>query len=37
MAETGILLGTSITLALFHTLIGVDHYIPFIALSKANN
>ena len=37
MAETGILLGTAITLALSHTLIGVDHYIPFIALSKANN
>jgi len=37
MAEIGILLGTTITLALFHTLIGVDHYIPFIAVSKANN
>ena len=37
MTETFILLGTSITLALFHTLIGVDHYVPFIALSKSNN
>jgi len=37
MAESGILLGTSITIALIHTLIGPDHYIPFIALSKANN
>jgi len=37
MAESGILLGTAITLGLIHTLIGVDHYVPFIALSKANN
>ncbi|MCL2765177.1 MAG: sulfite exporter TauE/SafE family protein [Treponema sp.] len=37
MTETMILLGTSISIALIHTLIGVDHYIPFIALSKANN
>jgi len=37
MTETLILLGTSISLALFHTFIGVDHYVPFIALSKSNN
>jgi len=37
MAETGILLGTALSIALIHTLIGVDHYVPFIALSKANN
>jgi len=37
MTETGILLGTAATLGLIHTLIGVDHYVPFIALSKANN
>lgn len=37
MAELGILLGTSITIGLIHTLIGVDHYVPFIALSKSNN
>ena len=30
-------MGTAITIALIHTLIGPDHYIPFIALSKANN
>ena len=36
MAQTGILLGTSITIALIHTLIGVDHYVPFVALSRAN-
>ena len=37
MTETLILLGTAISIALIHTLIGPDHYIPFIALSKANN
>jgi len=37
MTETLILLGTTITLAFFHTLIGIDHYLPFIALSKSNN
>ncbi|MCL2186934.1 MAG: sulfite exporter TauE/SafE family protein [Treponema sp.] len=37
MTETRILLGTAISIALIHTLIGVDHYVPFIALSKANN
>ncbi|MCL2180010.1 MAG: sulfite exporter TauE/SafE family protein [Treponema sp.] len=37
MTETGILLGTAISIALIHTLIGPDHYIPFIALSRANN
>ena len=37
MTETLVLLGTAISIALIHTLIGPDHYIPFIALSKANN
>ena len=37
MTETVLLLGTSISIAIIHTLIGVDHYVPFIALSKANN
>jgi len=32
-----VLLVTSITLALVHTLIGVDHYLPFIVLGQANN
>ena len=36
MAETGILLSTAISIAIIHTLIGFDHYIPFIALSQAN-
>jgi len=35
--ESGILLGTAVSIAAIHTLIGVDHYVPFIALSKANN
>lgn len=37
MTETALLLGTSVSIALIHTIIGVDHYVPFIALSKANN
>lgn len=37
MTEPGILLGTSVAIALIHTLIGVDHYVPFIALGRANN
>ena len=37
MTETGILLSTSISIAVIHTLIGPDHYIPFISLSRANN
>jgi ABC-type nickel/cobalt efflux system permease component RcnA len=32
-----LLIVTAAWLALFHTVIGVDHYIPFVALSKANN
>ncbi|MCL1853264.1 MAG: hypothetical protein FWF88_09595 [Peptococcaceae bacterium] len=32
-----VLIVTAAGIALFHTLIGVDHYIPFVALSKANN
>lgn len=36
MNETGILLSTAVFIALFHTFIGVDHYLPFVALSKAN-
>jgi ABC-type nickel/cobalt efflux system permease component RcnA len=32
-----ILLATTISVAFIHTLIGPDHYVPFIALSKARN
>ena len=35
-AELGALLFTAITLGTIHTVIGIDHYIPFAALSKAN-
>ena len=31
-----ILLSTAASLGIFHTAIGVDHYIPFVAMSKAN-
>ena len=37
MIELNILLATSVTLAVIHTLIGVDHYLPFIVIAKANN
>jgi nickel/cobalt exporter len=35
--EIAVLAGTAATLGLVHTIIGPDHYIPFIALSKARN
>jgi len=31
-----ILISTAASLGIFHTAIGVDHYIPFVAMSKAN-
>jgi len=37
MTEWNILITTAISIAFIHTLIGVDHYVPFIALSRANN
>ena len=37
MAEWTPLLMTAIAVAFIHTLIGVDHYVPFIALSRAND
>ncbi len=33
--ETVILMGTALSLGFFHTLFGPDHYLPFIAISKA--
>lgn len=30
-----VLLGTALTVALLHTLIGVDHYLPFIVIGRA--
>ena len=32
---TTVLLGTAASLAIFHTLIGVDHSLPFVAISRA--
>jgi hypothetical protein len=34
-ADLIMLLGTAVTISLLHTLAGPDHYLPFIALSKA--
>ena len=35
--ELQVLLAAAVTIACLHTLTGPDHYIPFIALSKARN
>jgi len=35
--ELAILTTTAASIALFHTLVGPDHYLPFIVLSKARN
>ena len=37
MPEQGleVLVGLAVTIAFSHTLIGVDHYVPFVALAKA--
>jgi len=32
-----LLVGTAASLGFFHTILGVDHYVPFIALSKSLN
>jgi sulfite exporter TauE/SafE len=37
MTEFSILLTTAISIAFIHTLIGIDHYVPFAVLSRANN
>ena len=39
MEETAlkILLGSAFTIGLVHTLIGPDHYLPFILLARARN
>jgi sulfite exporter TauE/SafE len=36
MTELNVLVTAAISIAVIHTLIGIDHYIPFVALSKAN-
>ncbi|MBM3324467.1 MAG: hypothetical protein FJY66_02235 [Calditrichaeota bacterium] len=35
--DFSILLGTAATLGLVHTLLGPDHYLPFVAMAKARN
>jgi nickel/cobalt exporter len=35
--ELGILLITAVSIGFFHTLLGPDHYVPFIVMSKARN
>lgn len=35
-AETGILVLTACSIGFFHTLMGPDHYIPFIAMARSN-
>ena len=37
MPEFSVLLTTAVSIAFIHTIIGVDHYLPFIVLGKANN
>lgn len=37
MHEINYLILTAITISLLHTITGPDHYVPFIALSKARN
>lgn len=36
MNSTALLILTAVFIAVTHTLIGIDHYVPFIVLSKAN-
>lgn len=37
MKELYLLYGTAASLGFFHTILGPDHYVPFIVLSKARN
>jgi len=37
MNPTNLLISTAFILAFTHTLIGIDHYVPFVVLSKAND
>lgn len=34
-AETAILLGTALSVGVVHTLLGPDHYLPFVAMARA--
>ncbi|MDD3688221.1 MAG: hypothetical protein PHE56_15850, partial [Bacteroidales bacterium] len=35
MSDIWILTGTALTIGFLHTLLGPDHYLPFIVMSKA--
>lgn len=35
--ETILLAGTAATLGFVHTVLGPDHYLPFVAMAKARN
>ncbi len=35
--EVGILIATALSLGCLHTLLGPDHYIPFVAMARSNN
>ena len=37
MNTTSLLLSTAVFIAVTHTLIGIDHYVPFVVLSKVNH
>ena len=37
MNEINVLLSTAVFIGVVHTIIGVDHYVPFVVLSKANS
>jgi len=37
MSELLILSVTAVTLGFVHTIVGPDHYVPFIAIAKARN
>ena len=37
MSEFWILIGAAATLGFAHTVLGPDHYVPFIAIAKARN
>ena len=36
-SDTSLLLATAVTVGFVHTVLGPDHYLPFIAMSKARN
>ena len=35
--ELIVLMGTAASIGFFHTLLGPDHYLPFIVMSRARN